>query len=216
VFFLNEQVVQAEQKARYLHWKKSEGWHFEYPVKQETYERLHEKARVAWLVKNTSDVPRYPNTTFNSILEFGCSTGHILTACNGFMGVDLAPEIVKANRQRDPQRIWSEGDITQKLPKELDGNFHTVLLPGFLEHLKFEQALGAIRKAKRISTNRVLITVPNGTDLAKNVQDYSNFKHVWICTRPKLKRMMKVCAEHDWRVQFDQDENTIFLRLDKP
>ena len=214
---VGERKLQTEQQQRHREWIQREGVHFEYPVQDSTYERPHEKARLAWHVLNTKDVPNYQDYMgYRSIVEFGCSTGRILKECGGIVGVDLSPEIIAANKKNDPERSWFCADVTQlKLNGFWGQGFHTVLLPGFLEHLTFDQALDVVRKAKRIATNRILITVPNGTDTLKNVQDYSNFKHQFIMSEIRLKEFLAVCNGDGWKVLCTQDENTIFVRMDK-
>ena len=208
--------VQAEQEQRHREWILREGEHYEWPVQDSTYERPHEQARLAWHVLNTKDVPNYQSSEHKSIAEFGCSTGRILTECNGLIGLDLSPDIIAENIHRYPGWLWAVEDATEDFTKHWWRNVHTVLLPGFLEHLTFDQALDVVRKAKQLATNRILITVPNGTDPLKNVQDYSNFKHQWICSEIRLRELLAVCRDgSEWEVTNTQDDNTIFVRMDK-
>lgn len=207
----DEELVQTQQLQRHREWRASEGFHFELPVLDSTYEREHEQTRLKWLMDNTADVPNFYGA-YKSILELGCSTGRILQACRGVCGVDLSPQIIESNKALYPDRFWLVGDVTRRDWYKHFPSFHTVLLPGFLEHLTFEQAQQTVRDAKKLAKHRMLITIP---DPEQNLQDATNFKHTWIATKRKLKELITMCEEGGWHVTREANGGSHLIRMDK-
>lgn len=210
---MSEAQIQREQRERYLAFVKNEGG-IEVAVRDSTYLEPCQIERTAWLVKNTADVPPFLFSQYKSILELGCSGGHQLVACQGYVGLDINPDTIRANRPKYPKQLWFVYNVTKPGWYDLLPSFHTVMVPDIIEHLAFDDALQLIRDCKKLAKHRILITTPNGTDLAKNQRNWTVKKHQWVCTIPKLKTLLDTCRGTGWILTHQEDEAFEYVRLD--
>lgn len=172
---VDEATRQHEQLARYLKWK-AMGDELEGPTRLSTLLQPMQQERIRWLAERCE----------GRILEVGCSWGYVLACCGGHVGVDWEQPTVELARVLSPDREFIHASTTQ-LPFE-NGSFDTVMLPEVLEHVAWEEVPTAISEAKRVARQKVLVTMPDGSEPTREALC---FKHIWLLS---AKQAYKVAA----------------------
>jgi hypothetical protein len=121
------------------------------------------------------------------ILEIGCAQGYILNHVGGpgskRTGVDFNTDRVRKGRLQYPDTEFIVGDV-RTLP--LGKDYDYVLLPGVLEHVRYQEARELIHKALNICTpgGMVLFDLPwwSGQKQDFNSGIHMNPTHAWTCT----------------------------------
>jgi predicted SAM-dependent methyltransferase len=190
-----ERHIQREQYQRYYRWLKKEGG-IHHPTHMETYLEPEQVRRLKWIKKQCEGT--------NDILEVGCSAGYIIEMVNGKYGMDKEPFIIEANIQRNPKIQWLLHDGTTPWQMFKDNSVEIVGVFDVLEHCNWTGALRMLNEALRVAKTKVLITIPNGLDAPeKNFRNACCFKHKWVCTQQRLKKLMKHMAKYVVTVEFD-------------
>jgi SAM-dependent methyltransferase len=99
---------------------------------------------------------------FESVLEVGCATGHIISRIEAKRkaGVDVSKVAIFLAKKRHKNVEFKVANAT-KLPFD-DKSFDVVILPELIEHLNKRNAIKAIKEASRVAKNKIIITTPNG------------------------------------------------------
>src|SRR3990167_820935 len=209
---LTESEVQSQQRKRYEDWVRTEGG-VERAVLDSTYQEPAQVERTKWLVEQVEDLPIV--NAHRSILELGCSGGHQLLAMQGLAGVDINTDIIDTNRKAHPDNLWIHANITEPGWDIMLLRFDCVVLPEILEHLEWHQVKLVIRKAKQLAKKRLLITIPDGTDIHKNQRNWACFKHKFVLSEQKLTEILSECRKDGWQPTWKSDGAFIMIRCDK-
>ena len=101
-----------------------------------------EKLRIRQLIKILPDKSM-------RILDIGCGDSRIIELLdgkiNGYIGVDLIAEQIKANQEKYPEFNFMNGDI---LNINLSGEYDLIILIAFIEHLSYEENIILFNKLK--------------------------------------------------------------------
>lgn len=187
---------QREQLERYLKWVKEEGG-VEGPSHLDTWFKPHQQYRLRWLKRHC----------VGTVMELGTNYGYVLAYCGGQIGVDWNPQSIALAGILNPGKEFVVADI-RKLPFP-DNYVDTVLLTDVVEHIPWEDVPKALKEARRVAKQKVLITVPDG----RNIPDSTCFKHIWICSTEKVKAM---AAEFPYgKVTIDRKRGFILMEVTK-
>lgn len=162
---------QREQLDRYLKWVKEEGG-LEGPTHLDTWLKPHQQNRLAWLKSHC----------VGTVMELGTCYGYVLAYCGGQIGVDWNEKSIALAWILNPTKEFVVADI-RALPFP-DRHVDTVMVCDVLEHIPWEDVPKALREARRVARQKVLITVPEGE---RNIPDATCFKHRWLCTPEKVQ-----------------------------
>lgn len=165
---------QREQLDRYLKWFSEEGGS-EGPTHLSTWFKSHQQYRLNWLKKHC----------VGTIMELGTCYGYVLAYCGGKIGVDWNQQSIALARILNPTKEFVEADI-RNLPFP-DSYADTVMACDVLEHLPWDDVSKALREARRVAKQRVLITIPD----ERNIPDSTCFKHLWLATSEKVKAIAR-------------------------
>lgn len=154
----------------------------ERPTHISTLRQQCQQKRIAWLMYHAE----------GTILEVGCNWGYVVNKCcrvpgrTGY-GVDLNPENIKLAKEKFPEQHFFCGDA---LRLEFgNAEFDTVILPDVLEHIEWEDVPFAIAEAKRVSKEKILITLPF-EETKKHC-----FKHRWIVETWRVSKICELLGE---------------------
>ncbi len=166
---------QREQLDHYLKWFSEEGG-VEGPTHLDTWFKPHQQYRLRWLKRHC----------VGAVMELGTCYGYVLAYCGGEIGVDWNPQSIALARILNPMKEFVEADI-RKLPFPND-HIDTIMACDVLEHIPWENVAEALREARRVAKQKVLITVP---DAERNIQDATCFKHRWLATSEKVEAIAR-------------------------
>uniref|UniRef100_A0A6M3LB47 Putative methyltransferase n=1 Tax=viral metagenome TaxID=1070528 RepID=A0A6M3LB47_9ZZZZ len=195
------EITERDLKQRNLRWRKFEG-EIEKPTQLETYQKPEQQRRLRWLVnhcKGTGD-----------ILEIGCSWGYVLNAVGGRCGVDISGKAIDVAMRTYPLKNWLVSDVTRGLPFE-NGQYKVVLLTEILEHLKWENVKPAVFEALRITSGKVLITLP----LRPTADCALCFKHRWLVDWKKISHVWSWVLPLGYGVTTEADPDFIYMEIVK-
>ncbi len=150
---------------------------------------------------------------FGSVLDIGPCFGAFskyLLFRDGYVGLDICPEMAARARSNYPDRVFLVGDVLQ-LPDGWKGAFRTSAAFGVLEH--FEEPERVIGKLWRVSTDRLLFMVPRGLPTEKQKRgdghvsgwkDEADFESAFAafgdCTFWRAETKYDyICGMIDWR-----------------
>lgn len=168
----DEARKQRDQLERYLKWVKEEGG-VEGPTHLDTWFKPHQKYRLRWLKRHC----------VGTVMELGTCYGYVLAYCGGQIGVDWNQQSIALARILNPGKEFVEADI-RNLPFP-DSYVDTVMACDVLEHLPWDDVHQALREARRVAKQRVLITIPD----ERNIPDSTCFKHLWVASPEKVEVM---------------------------
>lgn len=131
---------------------------------------------------------RYVPSDARRILEVGCAQGYILNHVGppdaARVGIDFNEDRVRKGRDQYPDTHFVVGDI-RGMP--IDDKFDVVLLPGVLEHMRFQEARDLVDLALVITESGgiVLFDLPwwTGKDEDFNYGIHQNPCHCWTGTQ---------------------------------
>lgn len=169
---------QREQLDLYLKWVEEEGG-IDGPTRIDTMVQPAQVVRMEWLKAHS----------VGTILEVGCNWGIVLAWCQGQAGFDKNKANIELAQILAPKRRFYVGNA-RKLPIE-DGAFDTVMLPDILEHILWEDVPKALKEARRVARQKVLITVPDADTAMGQI-----FRHAWLATPEKVKAI-RDCFRRD-------------------
>lgn len=187
-----EARLQRGQLEIYLKWSREEGG-VEGPTHLSTWFKPHQQFRLEWLRTNC----------FGKVMELGSNYGYVLAYCGGQIGVDHNENTVRLGQILSPDKQFIHADI-RNLPFPA-GYVDTVLLSDVLEHLPWKDVSKAINEAKRLASDRVLVTVPQG-----HTEDGRNFKHRWLMTKERQREVRNMF--HPWHTSLFVDREWVLIR----
>jgi trans-aconitate methyltransferase len=122
------------------------------------------------------------------VLEVGCAQGYILNHVGGpntsRTGIDFNEDRVRKGRNQYPQTRFIVGDI-RHMP--LSREYDYVLLPGVLEHVRYQEAREIVEKAIAacLPGGMVIFDLPWWSGQPGDFNDgiHSNPSHAWTCTQ---------------------------------
>lgn len=122
-----------------------------------------------------------------SILEIGCAQGYILNHVGGTdskrTGIDFNDDRVRKGRAQYPNTEFIVGDVRTMT---LEGSYDYVLLPGVLEHMRFQEARNLVEQAVALCApgGKVLFDLPwwSGKSTDFNSGIHMNPTHAWVGT----------------------------------
>jgi len=139
-----------------------------------------------------------------TILEVGCNWGIVLAWCGGQAGADKNRANAELAQILAPHRKFYVADV-RKLPME-DGAFDTVMLPDIIEHLLWKDVPKALREARRVACQKVLITVPDAdTPMGQT------FRHAWLGTPEKVQAIREQFTNE--KVTIEKKEGFILMEV---
>jgi ubiquinone/menaquinone biosynthesis C-methylase UbiE len=189
---------QQAQLKRFLEWVKTEGG-VEGPTQLKTLFKPHQIARMEWLKANAAGY----------ILEVGCNFSAVLAYMGGHVGIDISPLNIELARILSPDLEFHVGDA-MALPFP-DKAFQTVAVPETLEHLDFPEGVRlAIQEACRVSWQRVLITMPDGS---RDTEEATSFKHRFLLDAPTLEELLTMLPPGE-RTSVEQTGLFVLIRHD--
>jgi hypothetical protein len=189
---------QQAQLKRFVEWVKTEGG-VEGPTQLKTLFKPHQLARMQWLKENAAGYT----------LEVGCNWAAVLAYMGGHVGIDISPMNIELARVLSPDLEFHVGDA-KALPFP-DKAFQTVAIPETLEHLDFPDGVRlAIQEACRVSWQRVLVTMPDGT---KDTEEATSFKHRFLLDAPTLSELLTMFPPGG-RTSVEQAKFFVLIRHD--
>jgi len=165
---------QREQLDRYLRWVEEESG-VEGPTHLDTWFKPHQQYRLRWLKRHC----------VGTVMELGTCYGYVLAFCGGQIGVDHNEKSIALARILNPKKEFVIADI-RNLPFP-DNYTDTVMVCDVLEHIPWEDIPKALKQARRVAKQKVLITVPD----ERNIPDSTCFKHIWLATPEKVEFITK-------------------------
>lgn len=139
-----------------------------------------------------------PNTA-NSILEIGCAQGYILNhvgrADAERVGIDFNADRIRKGREQYPKCNFRVLDIRTLNVDDIDQRFDCILLPGVLEHMRFQDARLLIEKAFKLCNpgGKILFDLPwwDGNESNFDTGIHMNPSHAWVGTQYRWNYLFK-------------------------
>jgi ubiquinone/menaquinone biosynthesis C-methylase UbiE/glycosyltransferase involved in cell wall biosynthesis len=211
-------LIQERCRVRYERWLKQSGG-VEKPPLTSTYQQPPQQQRLKWIKEQCSGA--------ESILELGCSSGYVLlnVAENAqtLAGMDINEAVIEKNKEEHPNVKWVHGDVT-KLPLPFPDNSYTcVLLTEVLEHIPWSSVSPLIMDAVRVSSKKVVITIPNAAIPKYNRRYVESEHHQWALTLERLYALSLTFLPGTWtpkpnfaiQLSYYMDENFVYFTLEK-
>ncbi len=161
--------------------------HLRYKVRLRA--RLHDRM-ICDLIETAASFAGIPKSLF-AVLDVGCGSGHLMQAAReralDITGADIDPVCVRLSSRFSKAVLLPEGGLGEAFEKDM---FDCLVFSHSLEH--FENPVGAVKEAKRISRRFLIFAVPNPcrlqTVLVTNPlrYDYANLGHTCCWDRSHL------------------------------
>jgi len=150
----------------------------------ESYSDADQQERVEWVVRHS----------IGPVLDIGCGHGYMLRQYDvPSVGIDFdRRRIIRAQTQyRDYKHVFFCVDAEFGIPFG-DQQFETVWLCEVLEHCHWSDAQYILTEALRVSSKRVIITLPKmgGPTEPYHMGDVENDDHRWYATSDMLARLL--------------------------